>query len=743
MTSPAPQSRVHYVHNNTWLVDTSAGQVLVHSAPETLKALLAKGYDVPKIVLLPPDMPPGRELGSSGFVRKGINYASIEFILIANYFGQGQKTRVIAPTRHQAMRIRRILQETTAGPQNAASYSPFDYVQRECYAVGTLPSLGHPPGPDDMADILNLEQYGNEIAEGVTVDLEAGFFVFREQGEEVARVDTDMRQHARPMVLAPPRPLLQHELTLQFIGGSDGFDPGGITTCFLAYFRNGNAPDKPVLFDTAAYLLTRLGNLGTAPNQIAEVVLSHLHEDHLAGLPELLLMGEKRVRLITAEIVYRSLLRMLGAMFDMPADDVARFFDYYPLNPGEPLDLDGRRYQAVFAIHSIPTIAVRVGGLYFSGDMRYDEQWFHELEQQGILAPERRQQLLHFADGAKVLVQDAGGGPIHTTVTPALLAALREKGQRIILAHTSRHELPGDDPSLAGIIEFATSGHVTGLGDTQPLSKRAAEKQAYLATISASPLFSRLSFSDRKTLARKVDVVEFGDGETIVRDGEPSDGRTFIVHAGLVEVLSAQRDLEALASRGSSLGERGALMPEIRRTGTLTARGDVQLLTISPALFAPLAEKLALHDAFHRADWLWHQPLFRDGLWSSLLDLALEFEPRRVPAGEDLFHVGEPGDESYIVVTGAIAILSKNRDLIDVLREPGTYFGGRAVLDGLLRNATARAVEDSVVWALGAASIERLEMVYPKVMMHLRAVEASRANVNLTGTGSLIPRDFD
>src|SRR6185436_16854996 len=106
--------------------------------------------------------------------------------------------------------------------------------------------------------------------------------------------------------------------------------PAGITTCFLAYL-DPIAPLQATLFDAAAYLRLRLGNLGIAPSQITEVVLSHLHEDHLAGLPELILLGGRRVRLITSDIIYAGLLRVLSAMLAVSEDEVAALFDHYPL----------------------------------------------------------------------------------------------------------------------------------------------------------------------------------------------------------------------------------------------------------------------------------------------------------------------------------------------------------------------------------------------------------------------------
>lgn len=715
----APE-RVRALPNSVSVVTTQAGDLLVNCPPETLKYLLANGLTPPAIVLLPPDLPAGRELGSSGFVQRGINYASVEFLIYSNYFVKGRKARLITVSEDQARRLRRILEETISGPIDPAQYGAFGWVQHECAAVAFYPPLGRAPRAEDMTEITSLEAGGGDLGP-TQIALEGQEFVFREGDETIARVGTRIGAMALPLTLAPPQPLHRQELTLQFIGGSDGFDPAGITTCFLAYLGT-TVQSQATLFDAAAYVYLRLGNLGLSPSHISEVVLSHLHEDHLAGLPELILMGSHRVRLVTSDLIYGSLLRVLSAMLNLPEHDVALLFDYCPLNPGTPLELDGRRFEAIYAIHSIPTIAVRVKGVCYSGDMRYDEEWFGELEQRGVLSAERREELVRFAEGAAVLVQDVGGGTIHSTITPRLLQALTAKSQRLVLAHTSKHLLPAESDNLAGRIEFAGSGHVVGLGAPLPDDDEAE----LVETVAACPLFARLPAAERLALAREATVVEWQNQETILREGDLSDGCAYLVHSGLVEIWVGGAPIRVL-SRGSSIGERGAILGDAR-TSTMVARGAVELLRLPPAMFRPMAARLGLAEAFARADWLWQVPVLRDLPWASMLDVALDFQPRRLAAGEQLFAYGEPGYEGYLLAAGALLFRDERGEPFEELHSAGEFFGGRSALYGTPRSATVEAIAESEVWALPASAIERLNMLYPNILLHLRAIEANHQN---------------
>ncbi|PDW03232.1 cyclic nucleotide-binding domain-containing protein [Candidatus Viridilinea mediisalina] len=711
-----PPACVRLLPNTTAVVTTRVGAVLVHCPPETLKYLLALGLTPPQIILLPPDVPAGQELGSSGFVRQGINYASVEFLIYSNFFVAGRQVRLITITEDQAQRIRAILEETTTGPRNLAAYGESVWVRTECSAVSFYPPLGRSPNIDDMVVITSLEAGGGDLG-ATQISLEAESFVFREDGLELARLSTQISKVAVPLALAPPQPVQRQELTLQFIGGSDGFDPAGITTCFLAYLGT-TVQSQATLFDAAAYLLLRLGNLGVTPSHISEVVISHLHEDHIAGLPELILMGGHRVRLVTSEVIYQSLLRVLGAMLALPITEVAALFDYYRLDPGTPLELEGRRFEAIYAIHSIPTIAVRVGGVCYSGDMRYDEEWFGELEERGILQAPRRQELLRFAEGANILVQDVGGGAIHTTITPRLLHALTAKSQRLVLAHTSKHLLPVGSPELGDRITFAGSGVVLGIGAMLPHNALSE----IIETIAACPLFARLTVEARIALANAVTSVHWPDNAVILQEGQASDGSTYIVHSGLVEIWIAGAPVRILG-RGSSIGERGAIMGEVR-SSTMVARGNVELLKLAPETFGPIAERLGLATAFAQAEWLSTIPVLRELPWASLLDLALDLQPRHLATGEQLFAYGEPGYEGFVLVSGAINFNDADGSLIETLQTPGEFFGGRAAIYGRSRSATASASAPSVVWALPAPALERLNLLYPNLLMHLRAIEA-------------------
>lgn len=87
-------------------------------------------------------------------------------------------------------------------------------------------------------------------------------------------------------------------VTVRFVGSGDSFGSGGrFQTCILI-----EAPGSKVALDCGASSLVAMRAQGVDPNDVATILLTHLHGDHCAGVPFLIMdamLGAKRTSPLT------------------------------------------------------------------------------------------------------------------------------------------------------------------------------------------------------------------------------------------------------------------------------------------------------------------------------------------------------------------------------------------------------------------------------------------------------------
>ena len=77
--------------------------------------------------------------------------------------------------------------------------------------------------------------------------------------------------------------------------------------------------------------------------------------------------------------------------------------------------------------------------------------------------------------------------------------------------------------------------------------------------------------------------------------------------------------------------------------------------------------------------------------------MAAALIPVSVAGGDVVIKVGEPGDRFYIVGEGELEVVAEG---VSASAEAGDHFGEIALLRGVTRTATVRAVADSKLYAL-------------------------------------------
>ena len=169
---------------------------------------------------------------------------------------------------------------------------------------------------------------------------------------------------------------------VSFAGSGDAFGSGGrLQAC--VHLRP--AAGRPVLLDCGATALIGLKRHGIEPNDIGTVLLSHLHGDHFAGVPYLILDGQFRRRSEPLSVVgppgtEERLYQAMELLFS-GSTRVERRFEVrvHEIKPDDRYDLADVTVQAYPAEHlaGAPAMSLRVGiggrTIGYSGDTAWTE----------------------------------------------------------------------------------------------------------------------------------------------------------------------------------------------------------------------------------------------------------------------------------------------------------------------------------------------------------------------------------
>ena len=129
-------------------------------------------------------------------------------------------------------------------------------------------------------------------------------------------------------------------------------------------------------------------------------------------------------------------------------------------------------------------------------------------------------------------------------------------------------------------------------------------------------------------------------------------------------------------------------------------------------------------------------PLFEDLSGREVDSLRRLLHRREYVAGESVFVQGEPGLGMYIITRGVVSIQSEptGRELVEL--QHGHFFGEIALLNEVIRTATARAKTDCTLWSLFQPDLHGLLDRNPRLgvkvllslsrLAGLRLVEVSR-----------------
>ena len=236
---------------------------------------------------------------------------------------------------------------------------------------------------------------------------------------------------------------------LIFVGSGDAFGSGGrLQTCM--WVRTG---DEQLLIDCGASSLCGLKREGGRTGEIGTILITHLHGDHFAGIPFLILDGQFAKRTLPLHIlgppgVRTRVVEAMEVLFPGSSRTKRRFaLDFTELQEGETVQAGSATIKPYLMRHpcGAPPYALRIDvgarTIVYSGDGDWDDT------------------LLEASSGADLFVCEAyfydKRVPYHIRLKDILERKDQLRCGRIILTHMSDDML--EQPEAPGF-EYAHDG---------------------------------------------------------------------------------------------------------------------------------------------------------------------------------------------------------------------------------------------------------------------------------------------
>lgn len=230
-----------------------------------------------------------------------------------------------------------------------------------------------------------------------------------------------------------------------------------------------------------------------------------------------------------------------------------------------------------------------------------------------------------------------------------------------------------------------------------------------LSLFAQNPIFAQHTLEEQKELAGLVKSSTYKPGETVIVQGEPGDA-FYVILEGTVEVVheelsGVEKHLDFLTD-GDSFGEI-ALLEHVTRTATVRAVKPTRVLRLEKEPFERFVadseeKRKRLTDWIRFYSKLHKSPLFHEMSPGQMLQIMEKVSKQPAHQGDVIIHQGETGDKFYIIASGQFQVSHQKNGAEEIITSlgEGDYFGDVALLKGVKRTATVRALTDGVLFTL-------------------------------------------
>jgi CRP-like cAMP-binding protein len=288
-----------------------------------------------------------------------------------------------------------------------------------------------------------------------------------------------------------------------------------------------------------------------------------------------------------------------------------------------------------------------------------------------------------------------------------------------------------DAPPAMAVTVGLTEQELAPRARAQPSSLRGAPAAPdKLAALPLFPLFGDIPQPALVSMITDAELIELGDGELVVRKGEPADALYGIVE-GSVRIIVASHVPDVTLAEGDVFGESCLLAREkchadIAVGGRLTAlriprQVLAKLVGAHPRLTEVLLELLTRRLL---TSLLLSSPLFQEFDAGGQQAVIAKFEVRRAARGTVLADIGKMSDGLYVSLTGTLEVsFADGRP--GERHEAGTLFGQASLLSRSPSDIRVRTLTNMLVLRLPTQAFQTIAMQHAGMLAHLSTLADS------------------
>lgn len=547
------------------LVDTPAGAVQYGAPAETIKDTMTREGGVPRFFVL------SRALFDR---RRGLSVADLEFPIYYNLFVKKRPLVVVGAPDLEA-RVLRAVRESLLGPETLELHgdvvdgaAPPDLAREyEHFRKGAQ----YRTGRLELHDAIDFRPLKGEVAldDGVVVREDGDGYALWWHGEPRARFPAHVPLPPPVERGEPQTPFVPPTFGVTTLGRSHGFDPDPHerTSGFVLWIGGRGIMVDPPVRSTEVLRACEID-----PKLVDGVLLTHCHADHDAGTLQKAL-DQGRITLFTTPTIFASYRRKWSAISGIPEAELAKLFEFRPVQVGRPVDIKGATFLFRFTLHSIPTIAFQAHfkgrSFNYSSDTLNDPRAVEAMFRGGSMERERRDELVHFDWGHDIVFHESGVPPLHTPLE-ILQALPDEVKRRLYVLHITPHKL-----ATSGLQMITPGRHGTlALPVDQSPEDRVLRALELLGHVR---LFRDLPLAKAARLLGAAREVKVKAGERFISAGEKG-GALYVVTGGKAAVVKDGREIKVYGL-GDYIGETAVFLGR-KRSADVVAVTDVELIVV-------------------------------------------------------------------------------------------------------------------------------------------------------------------